>query len=189
MKTATYFFWRLVSATALSVLYLATFPFLPYHMQGMRRKTELTPSTLVPSHDSFHIPFSFFKQLQAKIKTLMSGFSQILITHNKEKSIVCILFFFKHETCQWDILRLPFRDTAWTSIAEQCRCPFTACLKIISRFLHSGSSLPEITALPFRQISREIHVESGTAQCEQRWPKCYFYLSRDSTDCLWSWKE
>lgn len=67
----------------------------------MRRKTELTSSSLVPFHDSFHLSFSFFKQLQDKIKTLMSGFSQMLINHNKVLvcrckptffSFVCLLF-------------------------------------------------------------------------------------------------
>lgn len=132
-EKATCFFWLSVSATALIMSSLANSPFLTHHAQGRRKKPDLTSSTLVPSHDSFHIPFSFFKQLQDKTKTLMSGFSQLLIIHNKGKSIVCrckttsFFFFFKHETCQWDTLRLPFRDTAWTSVSEQCRYPFTAC--------------------------------------------------------------
>lgn len=71
VKTATC--WLLVSATVLSMSSLANSPYLPYHVQSMRRKPKLSSSTLVHFHDSFHILFSF-KQLQDRIKTLVSGF-------------------------------------------------------------------------------------------------------------------
>lgn len=96
VRTATC--WLLVSAAALSMSSLANSPYLPYHAQSMRRKPKLSSSTLVHSHDSFHIPFSF-KQLQDRMKTLMSGFSQVLVTYNQEKKYCLqmqnnIIFFF-----------------------------------------------------------------------------------------------
>lgn len=177
VKTATC--WLLVSATALSMSSLANSPYLPYHVQSMRRKPKLSSSSLVHFHDSFHILFSF-KQLKDRIKTLMSGFKhtttkKVLFADAKQPLLFC--FFPQHEAHQWDTLRLPFRHTAQTSIAEQCRHPSTACPKVLIRFLHSGSSLPEITALSFWADSDFQGNPRGVRYCSA-WAKVtnVFYL-------------
>lgn len=98
-------------------------------------EAELTLSALIPP-DIF---FSSSNKHRTKIRTLKSGFSEILETNNREKGITCRLrtkklcfLFLEHEAYQWDALRLSVSVTAWTAILEQCRYTSTACTWLIT---------------------------------------------------------
>lgn len=86
LRTTKCFFWPFLRASASP---LVKCPYLPHFMQGRRGEAEPTLSSLLSSHGSFHVLFSF-KLLPDEIKTWMLVFSEIFVTHNRE-SIDCRL--------------------------------------------------------------------------------------------------